>query len=56
MVAPNVAGQDGEKKYELRDLKSKLKHHINDLRTIMSALKEILISHNLRNKISDIDL
>ena len=46
----------GKKKYELRDLKSKLKHHINDLRTIMSALKEILISHNLRNKISDIDL
>ena len=46
----------GKINYELRDLKSQLKNHINDLRTIMSALKETLISHNLRNEISDFDL
>ena len=46
----------GKENDELRDLNSQLKHHINDLMATMSALKETLISHNLRDEISDFSL
>lgn len=49
----NVAAQSSEGKDELTDSNSQLKHHINDLRASIPALKEILISCSHKTEIAE---
>lgn len=42
-----------KKKYELRDLHSQLKCHMNDFNTSICILKEILVSRSCRAKIGE---
>ena len=51
--ALNVAAQSSERKDELTDSNSQLKHHINDLRASICALKEILISCSHKAEIAE---